>query len=74
MFEALKWSLTVASLAGVVLNIRRRRECFAVWAVTNAGWAAVDLHHGIAAQAAVQAVYFGLSLWGLWSWREPPPA
>jgi len=32
------WLLTVASLVGVVLNIRKDRRCFAIWIATNAGW------------------------------------
>ena len=67
MFE---WSIVAASLVGVVLNIRKRRECFYVWSVTNATWAAVDCYHGIYSQAALQAVYFALAIWGLVAWKQ----
>jgi nicotinamide riboside transporter PnuC len=70
MFEIFKWSLTLASLAGVVLNIRRDRRCFYLWSVTNASWTVVDTVHGIHAQAALQAVYFGLALWGIRAWKR----
>lgn len=70
MFEAFKWSLAVASLSGVVLNIKRRRECFLIWAGTNAAWTVVDVIHGVWAQAALQAVYFGLAIWGIIEWRQ----
>lgn len=69
-FEIFKWTLALASLAGVVLNIRRRRECFYVWAVTNAAWTGVDLYHGIWAQSVLQFTYFGLAIWGLREWKE----
>ena len=69
-FELFKWSLTVLSLIGVVLNIHHRRECFAVWLLSNLSWAAVDTYHGIWSQAALQLVYAGLSVWGLWKWRK----
>jgi nicotinamide riboside transporter PnuC len=69
-FELFKWSLAIASLCGVVLNIRKRRECFYVWAGTNAAWTIVDAVHQIWSQAALQAVYFCLALWGAWSWRD----
>lgn len=64
------WLLTLASLVGVILNIHHRRECFAVWGFTNAAWCVIDLHHNIPAQAALQGVYCGLSVWGLWKWRK----
>ena len=36
------WMLTAASLVGVVLNIKKNKACFAIWAVTNAAWAVID--------------------------------
>lgn len=65
----LYWLVSAASLLGIWLNIRKRRVCFLIWAVTNAVWAVADWHHGLTAQAALQAIYFALSLYGLWAWR-----
>lgn len=64
------WLLTLASITGVVLNIRKRRECFYIYAVTNLSWCCVDLWYGIYPQAALFAVYFGLALWGIVAWRN----
>lgn len=69
-FELFKWLIASASLFGVVLNIRKRHECFYVWAVTNAAWATVDIAHGVWAQAALQVVYFALSVWGIVEWKK----
>ena len=55
------WLTAIAALVGVVLNIQRHVACFWVWSVTNAVWVYADVIHGIYAQAALQAVYFGLS-------------
>ena len=63
MITALHWMLVAASLGGMVLNIKHRRECFIVWSVTNASWVAVDISHGLLSQASLQAVYFGFSVW-----------
>ncbi len=70
MFESFKWGLAGLSLFGVLLNIRRRRECFAVWMVGNICWAGVDAYHGIYSQAALQALYAGLSVYGWLEWRN----
>lgn len=64
------WLTAAASLVAVWLNIRKHRACFAIWAITNAVWAYVDLRHGLPAQAALQMCYFALSLHGYSSWRE----
>ncbi len=65
------WLLAAGSLVGVVLNIRRRRACFAVWMVTNASWSVVDARAGLGAQAALMAIYAALALWGFFAWRAP---
>ncbi|HEX5010325.1 MAG TPA: nicotinamide mononucleotide transporter [Planctomycetota bacterium] len=72
--SGLSWLVALASLVGVVLNIRKRRACFAVWCCTNATWSAVDLHAGLHAQAALMAVYAGLAVWGFIAWRPREPA
>lgn len=64
------WLLVAASIIGVILNIRRRPECFVIWSVTNAAWAVVDAVHGLWSQAFLQAVYFALAVWGLIEWTR----
>ena len=66
---ALTWLLALASLTGVVLNILKRRACFVIWCGSNAAWAAIDLHAGLPAQAALMATYSGLAVVGFYQWR-----
>ena len=70
--QLLSWTTTVLSLSGVVLNIKRQRVCFYLWGVSNASWCLIDAYHGIWAQSALQAVYLGLSVWGIVAWKEKP--
>ena len=64
----LYWLTSVAALLGVWLNIRKHVASFWIWAFTNATWTYVDYQHGIYPQAALQGVYFILSLYGIWQW------
>ena len=64
------WVTAIAALIGVVLNIHGHRACFAIWCLTIAVWALIDLRHGIYAQAAPQFVYFVLSVYGLVRWSR----
>ncbi len=64
------WVLFVLTIVGVILNIKKNKLCFIVWAVTNFAWMIVDYEAGIYAQAAKYAVFFVLALWGLWEWRR----
>lgn len=69
-FEIFKWATAIASLIGVVLNIRHDRRCFYIWTVTNAAWSGIDVWHGVWAQAVLQATYCGLAVWGIYSWSK----
>jgi len=64
------WFITALSLVGVVLNIYKRSECFAIWAVTNTAWMVYDYRLGAHSQAALFAMYLILALWGLWKWSR----
>jgi len=68
-FELFKWFVAVASLVGVMLNIHHQRSCFLVWGFTNFSWTVVDAWHQVYAQAALQTVYCGLSVYGWIKWR-----
>lgn len=65
---ALMWIVAAASLVATVANIKRRRWCFPIWAVTNSAWMLYDAWLGAYAQAALMAVYVGLAFWGLYEW------
>lgn len=67
---ALEWITAGASLTGVWLNIHKRSVCFVIWGFTNATWAAIDAVHGIWSQAALQTIYCGLSVYGVYKWRR----
>ncbi len=66
----LLWITVAASLLGVWLNIQRHVACFWIWAASNVVWAFADVTHGLLPQAALQAVYFGLSIYGIVKWRK----
>ena len=66
----LYWLTSIAALIGVWLNIKRNVVCFWIWMCTNAIWTYADIEHGILPQAALQFVYFLLSLYGIWKWSS----
>lgn len=68
--EIFRWTTAIASLIGVILNIKKNRYCFYIWAVTNAAWTVIDLHAGIYAQSTLFFVYFCLAIYGIYEWRR----
>ena len=71
--EIIAWIMAAASITGVVLNIKKDRRCFLIWAVTNGGWCLYDFSIGAIAQAALFLVYFCLAIWGIYSWKTEKP-
>ncbi len=65
----MSWLLTLFSLIGVILNIRKDHNCFYIWAFTNATWAVIDFKAGIPAQGVLFTIYFLLAIWGIWEWK-----
>lgn len=64
------WILVVASLIGVVLNIKKNKFCFVIWLFTNFAWAIIDFYKNIPAQGVLFLIYAGLAIWGLVEWRR----
>ena len=64
------WAITIFSLLGTVLNIYKRKECFIIWAVTNATWAVYDWKIGAKEQSLLFVCYFLLAVWGIWKWKS----
>lgn len=63
------WLAMLIAIAGVVFNIRKRREGFALWLFSNAYWAARNFGLGEYAQMILFIVFFGLSGYGFFAWR-----
>lgn len=62
--------LMIVSLAGVWLNIQKRREGFLIWSFTNALWAYIDFKAGLMAQGTLFLVYLILSILGWFKWDK----
>lgn len=70
------WGLlsTALAIAGVILNNRRRRECFYVWIVSNSLTFCVHAWAGLWSLALRDVVFLVLAFDGLRRWRPGVPA
>ena len=64
------WLVTAVCLAGTVLNVKRVRWCFHLWAVGNVAWLAVDVHNRLYSRALLDLVQLALAVWGAVEWRK----
>lgn len=63
------WFLTILSLIGVILNIKKKRACFLIWMCTNFLWTIIDFKKGIPEQGVLFLIYTGLAIWGWFDWK-----
>jgi len=70
MIAAFTWVITVLSLTGTVLNVRKNILCFYLWAVGNIAWLAFDLWSELYSRAVLDAVQLAFAIWGIVEWRK----
>jgi nicotinamide riboside transporter PnuC len=62
--------ITVFSLIGTFLNIKKKNVCFIIWIFTNFSWFLIDIYKEIYPQAFLFFVYFLLAIYGIYEWRK----
>ncbi len=62
--------IAMLAVVGVVLNIKKRKECFYLWIFTNGFWCWHNARIGELAQAALFALYFWLAIVGAAEWAR----
>ena len=70
MMVYLTWVISVFSLIGVILNIKKKQLCFVIWLCTNTAWCVIDALRGIPAQSVLFFVYAIMAIWGIYEWRS----
>lgn len=64
------WLVTAVCLVGTVLNVKKVRWCFHLWAAGNIAWLAVDTHNSLYSRALLDLVQLALAIWGAVEWRH----
>ena len=68
--DLIGWIVTAVCLGGTVLNVKKVRWCFHLWALGNIAWLAIDLGNGIYSRAFLDLVQLALAIWGAVEWRR----
>ena len=64
------WINTLFSIYGNFLVIKKKREGFIVWIISNMIWVFIDYTVGLNAQAMLFIVYTFISMYGYIKWGE----
>ena len=65
----MEWIVAAIAVVGVILNVRKKWQCFLCWMFTNAFWFGRNINIGEYAQAVTFAVFFAVSFYGMIAWR-----
>ena len=63
------WVLAGVSIAGTILNIKKKFVCFYIWVVANIFWLVFDIRNGIYGRAFLDVVHLGFAFWGIYEWQ-----
>lgn len=66
----MSWLIMTIALAGAILNIKKRWECFIFWLVSNTYWCFYNAVAGEYAEAVTFGLFFLLSSYGLCEWSK----
>ena len=64
------WIMSAVCLIGTVLNVKKMKVCFCLWAVGNLGWLAYDVWSGLYSRATLDTVQLALAVWGIVEWNK----
>lgn len=70
MIEAIGTIATVLAVLGVVLNNRRRRECFIVWIFSNLLTLGVHVAVGVWSMVTRDVIFLALAVEGMILWKR----
>ena len=68
--DIIGWLVTAVCLAGTVLNVKKVRWCFHLWAVGNIAWLGFDVASGLFSRAVLDTVHLAFAIWGIFAWRK----
>jgi hypothetical protein len=74
MITVFTWVITVISLTGTILNVKKNALCFWLWAFGNIAWLSYDLSLELYSRAVLDVVQLVFAIWGINEWKKKIPS
>ena len=71
MQEWVLWLVSLTTIFGSILNVKKMSSSFMVWTCCNIFWLVFDIINKAYARAVLDTVNLATSVWGLVSWIKP---
>lgn len=64
------WILTILSLTGSFLNVKKKIACFYLWSIGEVCWFVLDVSNHTYGRAFLDLTQLAFALWGIREWKE----
>ena len=64
------WILTILSLTGSFLNVKKKVACFYLWAIGEVFWLILDISNRVYGRAFLDLTQLAFALWGIKEWKD----
>lgn len=66
----MSWMIPLINLIGLILAIKKRKEAFLIFIITNGLWTGYALTHKAYELILLQLIYFCFNVWGYRRWKR----
>ena len=70
MSDWVLWGVSLLTICGSILNIKKINLCFWIWSVCNVFWLVFDIINGTYARAVLDVINLSTSIWGIIEWHK----
>lgn len=64
------WIITIISMVGTILNVKKMICCFYVWTIANIMWLLYDMSTGMISRALLDVTQLIFGIWGIYEWKS----
>ena len=64
------WVLSIITLIGTILNVKKKKEGFIFWIIANIGWIYYTLEYELYSQISIWVSFTAASIYGYITWRK----
>jgi len=70
MQDWILWGVSLLTIFGSILNIKKINLCFWIWSFCNVFWLLFDILNGTYSRAVLDVINLATSIWGIVEWHK----
>ena len=68
--ELILWGVSLLTIFGSILNIKKINLCFWIWSFCNICWLLIDVFNKAYPRAILDVINLATSVWGIIAWHR----